>query len=135
MVQADPDKLRQILLNLVTNAMKFSTDGGEVAVAAWPGEDEVRIAVQDGGIGIAPEHLERVFDPFFQVEQGGTRRYSGVGLGLSIVREAVFAMGGEVSIESKLGQGTIVHVTLPREQRRAATPNAKPIRISHRSAQ
>jgi signal transduction histidine kinase len=114
-VKADADKLRQVLLNLITNAMKFTSAGGEIAVAALPDHHSVRIAVQDSGIGISPEHIDKVFDPFFQVDQGGTRRYPGVGLGLSIVRDAVIAMGGQVGIESKLGQGTIAYITLPRE--------------------
>lgn len=114
-VQADADKLRQVLLNLITNAMKFTSAGGEIAIAALPDDHSVRIAVQDSGIGISAEHIDKVFDPFFQVDQGGTRRYPGVGLGLSIVRDSVMAMGGQVGIESKLGQGTIAYITLPRE--------------------
>ena len=116
-VQADPDKLRQVLLNLVTNAMKFTAAGGEVVVAAVPGDESVRITVSDTGIGIAKENVNRVFDPFFQVEQGGTRRYPGVGLGLSIVRDCVLAMGGEIDIDSTVGKGTTVNVILPREER------------------
>ncbi|HEX2721762.1 MAG TPA: MASE1 domain-containing protein, partial [Gemmatimonadaceae bacterium] len=100
-VLADPDKLRQVLLNLVTNAMKFTPPGGAITVFAERTGDQVRISVADTGIGIPREQLHRVFDPFYQVEQGDTRRYPGIGLGLSIVRDAVRAMEGEVGIESE----------------------------------
>jgi signal transduction histidine kinase len=113
-VQADPHRLRQILLNLVTNAMKFTAPGGRISLAASATEGRVRITVTDTGIGISAEHLPRVFEPFYQVDQGGTRRYPGLGLGLSIVRDAVLAMNGDVSIDSETGRGTTVTLTLPR---------------------
>lgn len=112
-VYADPGKLRQIVLNLVTNAIKFTPEGGSICVAAERGPDSVIIRVSDTGIGIAPDDLPRVFDPFFQVDQGGTRRYPGVGLGLSIVRDATLAMKGDASIESEQGKGTTVSIRLP----------------------
>jgi signal transduction histidine kinase len=110
---ADPDKLRQILLNLVTNAIKFTPEGGSISVASERDGRSVVIMVSDTGIGISPENLPRVFDPFFQVDQGGTRRYPGVGLGLSIVRDAALAMSGDVSVESEVGKGTTVSIRLP----------------------
>jgi signal transduction histidine kinase len=116
---ADPDKLRQIVLNLVTNAIKFTPEGGSIAVAAGHVSDSVIIKVSDSGIGISPENLKHVFDPFFQVDQGGTRRYPGVGLGLSIVRDAALAMNGDVDIESELGMGTTVSICLPSADSRA----------------
>ena len=75
----------------------------------------MRIAVADTGIGIPEDKLDYVCDPFFQVEQGDTRRYPGVGLGLSIVRDVVLAMNGEIAIESELGKGTAVTINLPRD--------------------
>jgi len=113
MTMADPDKLRQILLNLVTNAIKFTPEG-VIDITTVPTDDKVRITIKDSGIGIAKENLQRVFDPFYQVDQGGTRRFPGVGLGLSIVRDSVLAMGGDITIDSIPGDGTQVHVTLPR---------------------
>lgn len=117
---ADPGKLRQILLNLVTNAIKFTPEGGSISVAAAGTSGAVIIDVTDTGIGIRPNDLARVFDPFFQVDQGGTRRYPGVGLGLSIVRDAVLAMNGDVTIESEPGKGTKVSVRLPSAELDAA---------------
>ena len=116
---ADPDKLRQIVLNLVTNSIKFTPEGGSIAVTASHASDNVIIKVSDSGIGISSENLKHVFDPFFQVDQGGTRRYPGVGLGLSIVRDAALAMNGDVDIESELGTGTTVSIRLPSADSRA----------------
>jgi signal transduction histidine kinase len=112
-VRADPNKLRQILLNLITNAIKFTEAGGTIQVSAARVDNGICLQVADDGIGIAAENLPRVFDPFFQVDQGGTRKYPGVGLGLSIVRDAVLAMNGETGIESEPGKGTRVKITLP----------------------
>ncbi|HKY99224.1 MAG TPA: MASE1 domain-containing protein [Gemmatimonadaceae bacterium] len=112
-VRADPNKLRQILLNLITNAIKFTEAGGTIHVSAARVDNGICLQVADTGIGIAAENVPRVFDPFFQVDQGGTRKYPGVGLGLSIVRDAVLAMNGETGIESEQGKGTRVKITLP----------------------
>jgi signal transduction histidine kinase len=112
-VRADPNKLRQILLNLITNSIKFTDAGGTIRVSAERVANGIRMTVADTGIGIAEENLSRVFDPFFQVDQGGTRKYPGVGLGLAIVRDAVLAMNGQTGIESEKGKGTAVTITLP----------------------
>ncbi len=113
-VHADPDKLRQVLVNLVSNAAKFTDAPGTVQIGADADADRIRMCVSDTGIGIPSHHLPDVFNPFFQVDQGATRRYAGVGLGLSIVREIVLAMQGDVSIDSTVGKGTRVYIALPR---------------------
>lgn len=112
-VRADPDKLRQVLLNLVTNSIKFTPPNGSVSIFAERERGRVKIDVKDTGIGISAKNLGHVFDPFFQVDQGGTRKFPGVGLGLSIVRDVVLAMEGDVEIESEPGKGTTVSVILP----------------------
>jgi signal transduction histidine kinase len=123
-VLGDKDKIRQVLLNLLGNAVKFTPDGGtigitaEVAPLAQPGRElpagqGVRLAVRDSGIGIPPEHHRRVFDPFFQVDNTSTREYGGTGLGLSIVKRFVDAHGGAVWLESEMGKGTSFYFTLP----------------------
>jgi signal transduction histidine kinase len=119
-VHADPDRLRQILLNLVTNSVKFTEPGGIIQIDAEPADQNIRIKVTDSGIGISEANLGHVFDPFFQVDQGGTRRHPGVGLGLSIVRDIVLAMSGEVDMTSEPGKGTTVSISLPAA--RGATP-------------
>jgi len=113
LVRADPEKLRQILLNFLANAMKFTAPGGSVSVGAEGRGELVRIWVSDTGIGIPSDQISRVFEPFFQVEQGPTRRYPGIGLGLAISRDLSHAMAGEVRLESTVGVGTTISVLLP----------------------
>ena len=112
-VRADPEKLRQILLNFVANAIKFTPHEGRIRVGADRAEEIVRIWVSDTGIGIPSDQLEQVFEPFFQVEAGPTRRYPGIGLGLAIARDLARAMDGEVRLESAVGEGTTISLLLP----------------------
>jgi len=113
-VRADVDQLVGIMTNLLSNAAKFTPEGGEIAVTVTPREGVVRIAVRDTGIGIPGHLLDRVFEPFFQVESGFTRKAVGTGLGLAISREAARAMGGELTVESELGRGACFTVELRR---------------------
>jgi signal transduction histidine kinase len=128
-VLVDPEKLQRILVNLVGNAIKFSAKGGAVRIRTIrapirrPFEEEtlfgeeladaVRVTVVDEGVGIAPEQLSRIFEAFYQVDAGPTRRHGGAGLGLSIVKNLVVAHGGDVWAQSELGRGTAIHFTLP----------------------
>ncbi|MDP9280462.1 MAG: MASE1 domain-containing protein [Gemmatimonadota bacterium] len=112
-VRADPEKLRQILVNFLTNAIKFTPKGGRIRVGAEHGDGMVRIWVSDTGVGIPNDQLERVFEPFFQVERGSTRRYPGIGLGLAIARDFAQAMNGELRLESTVGKGSVASVLLP----------------------
>jgi signal transduction histidine kinase len=112
-VLADPEKLRQILLNLVANGVKFTPEGGRITVGAAREVDRIRVWVTDTGIGIPSDQLENVFEPFFQVDHGPTRKYSGMGLGLAIARNLARAMNGEVSMESTPGVGSTAWLTLP----------------------
>ena len=112
-VTMDERKVRQILLNLLGNAVKF-TRAGFVRVQARLAGDEVSITVEDSGIGIAPEHHQRIFEPFWQVEQVGGMRHEGTGLGLNVAKRLANAMGGDVTLTSELGVGTKVELRLPR---------------------
>ena len=112
-VVTDEGKLRQVLLNLLSNAIKFS-DGGEVTITTRDGGGSVSLAVTDRGIGLAPENLERIFDPFWQVEQKSTRRVGGTGLGLSVSRGLARLLGGDVTVESSTEEGSTFTVTLPK---------------------
>ncbi|GBD08293.1 Autoinducer 2 sensor kinase/phosphatase LuxQ [Candidatus Thermoflexus japonica] len=123
-VWADAQRARQILLNLVSNAAKF-TDQGFIAVRAWADEAFVTIAVQDTGIGIPKEKQEEIFQEFTQVESGTTRRYGGTGLGLAIARRLVELMGGRIWVESEVGKGSTFFFTLPRA-RPAAPAEPRP---------
>jgi|GEM_PF-2567192 len=104
--------LRQVVINLMANAFKFTTEG-EVRVSLTLEGPVLRIAVCDTGIGISANELEKVFEPFYQVSTGSTRRYGGAGLGLSIVRRLVQELGGEVTVWSKTGEGTCFTIRLP----------------------
>jgi signal transduction histidine kinase len=117
-VRADPEKLRQILLNLVGNSIKFTPAGGRITLGAEREGDHVRLWVSDTGIGIPADKLERVFEPFYQVEGGSTRRYPGFGLGLAIARDFARAMDGDMKIESTDGAGVTVSVLLRAVERR-----------------
>jgi len=116
-VMVDPHLLRLTLENLVDNAVAFTGPGGTLRLSARTEADRVNIEVADTGCGIPPEEQERVFERFYQVERGrrgGAPRQRGTGLGLSIVRHAVAAMRGFVRLESQVGVGTRVTVTIPR---------------------
>ena len=125
-VQADRDKIRQCLVNLCSNAVKFTPAGGTVTVSgeALPGE-LLAMHVADSGIGIADEHLEKVFDVFYQVDGSSTREYGGAGLGLAIVKSFVEAHGGTVSVRSAVNAGTTFTLSLP--LRSTAVPALTPI--------
>lgn len=112
-VLGDRDRSRQVLINLLNNAIKFTPEAGSVIVAASPGAKCVRIEVRDSGIGVAPEYHQRIFEPFFQVDNSSTREYGGTGLGLNIVKRFVEAQGGAVGIESEAGRGATFFFTLP----------------------
>jgi signal transduction histidine kinase len=115
--RADRDKVQQIVLNLLSNAVKFSEPGASVELrcdaATGGGTPIVRIQVQDSGIGISPEQLERVFEPFVQVDAKLTRTREGTGLGLAISRDLARGMGGDLVAESTLGVGSTFTLTLP----------------------
>lgn len=110
---SDRAKLNQVVLNLLANAIKFTADGGAVTLRARPENDGVEIAIEDTGIGIAPDHLERVFDEFYQVDGSTSRDFGGVGLGLALVRRLLSVLGGTITASSELGRGTTFRVWLP----------------------
>jgi signal transduction histidine kinase len=113
-VAADRDKLQQVLLNLLTNAIKFTGAGGHVRLGCDISTDRVAIRVTDTGSGIAPEKLDAIFEPFVQVDARLTRVHEGVGLGLAISRDLARGMGGELSVRSTVGEGSTFTLTVPR---------------------
>jgi signal transduction histidine kinase len=114
MVRADRDRLAQILINLVDNAVKYTPAGGRVTVSADHAPlDVVEIAVRDTGVGIPAADLPRITERFYRVDKARSRELGGTGLGLAIVKHLVIAHGGELRIESELDKGTTVRFTLP----------------------
>jgi signal transduction histidine kinase len=120
-VRADREKLRQILVNLLSNAIKFTDRGGRIDLRCEGHEDPdsptVDITVRDTGIGIPPEKLEAIFEPFVQVRADLTRTAEGTGLGLAISRDLAEAMNGALTVESVKGSGSTFRLTLPRVAR------------------
>jgi len=110
---ADERKFKQILLNLLTNAVKFTPDGGRIDVSARADGDNVVVAVHDTGIGIAPEDHAAVFEEFRQVGRNYTNKQEGTGLGLALTRKFVELHGGTIRVESQPGQGSTFTFTLP----------------------
>ncbi len=113
-VRADREKVQQILLNLLTNAIKFTETGGEIRTTCTANAESVSIAVADTGIGIAPDKLASIFEPFVQVDQRLTRPREGVGLGLAISRDLARGMGGDLIVQSAPGTGSTFTLSLPR---------------------
>ncbi len=112
-VRADSEKVQQVILNLLTNAIKFTNEGGQITMTCRPNGELVEVIVADTGRGISPDHLERVFEPFVQVDTRLTRASEGVGLGLAISRDLARGMHGDLTIKSELGKGSAFILTLP----------------------
>jgi len=126
-VFTDRGKVQQVLFNLLSNAIKFTPEGGQVWLALRRlDEAHVHLAVRDTGPGIAPDQQQLIFEKFRQIDQSATREHHGTGLGLAIAKELVYLLGGEIGVQSELGQGSTFWVTLPTT---APTPRERP-RIS-----
>ena len=116
-MEANKDKVRQVLLNLVSNAIQFTPEGGRVTVEAAPEAEWIGICVADTGVGIAEEDQERIFEAFQQLNGDGGPPRGGTGLGLALTRRLIELHGGRVRVESRPGQGSRFHVELPATQR------------------
>jgi signal transduction histidine kinase len=115
-VNARPSELKQVLVNLLLNAraaVRTKGMGGSVAITASRAAGGVRVSIEDSGVGIAPEHMELVWEPLFTTKTGQDGQERGSGLGLPLCREIVQSMGGRITVESVLGQGATFHVWLP----------------------
>ena len=120
----DPDRVGQVLINFISNAIKYSPEGGDVYVNAECEDDRVRVGIRDEGIGIAPEDQARLFTKFYRVDSSLTREIGGTGLGLSICKSIIELLGGEVGVESEQGKGSTFWFTLPlASERHVRTPS------------
>ena len=124
-VRGDAGRLRQLLDNLLDNAVRYTPPGGRVTIAVERDGSDARIVVEDSGVGIPPEHLPRIFDRFYRVDPARNRATGGTGLGLAIVKYVATAHGGRVSAESDVGRGSRFVVTLPAEPSWAADADAQ----------
>ena len=109
----NPDRVEQMLINLIENGIKYNKPGGSVTVHVFGNDREANLTISDTGIGIAEEHLPRLFERFYRVDKGRSRSMGGTGLGLAIVKHIVRSMNGEIEVHSKIGEGTEFLVTLP----------------------
>ncbi len=116
-VWVDPDKLQQVLLNLLANARQYTPEGGLVRLRAEEAGETVMVSVEDTGVGIPEEDLPHVFERFYRVEKSRSTRGGGAGIGLAIARSIVRQSGGSIQAESRMGEGTTVSFTLPRAAR------------------
>lgn len=112
-IVANEDHVKQLLINLIDNAIKYTLEGGKVNVTVERVADSVRLHVKDTGIGIAQEHIPRLFERFYRVDKGRSRNMGGTGLGLAIVKHIVMDMDGQIEVQSELNVGTEFIVTLP----------------------
>ena len=111
---ADRERVAQIVLNLLSNAVKFTPPGGSVRIMASAEAEKICVGVRDTGVGIPADKLEAVFEAFFQVDASRGDTYAGTGLGLAISRQLARAMGGDLTVKSKLGEGSTFSLSLPR---------------------
>lgn len=109
----NPDRVEQMLINLVENAIKYNKPGGSVTVQVFSNGEDANVTISDTGIGIAEENLPRLFERFYRVDKGRSRQMGGTGLGLAIVKHIVRSMEGEIEVHSKLNEGTEFLITLP----------------------
>jgi signal transduction histidine kinase len=130
--RGDRERVQQVLLNLLSNAAKFTEPGGEIVVETTTTDGEVRIAVCDSGRGIDAAQLEAIFEPFVQVDASLTRRTGGTGLGLAIARKLTAAMGGRLTVKSDLGTGSTFVLALPQFE---TTPAPTAESLGHQSAE
>ncbi|MDH7517590.1 MAG: ATP-binding protein [Candidatus Thermoplasmatota archaeon] len=121
-IEVDPDRVSQVLRNLINNAIKFSDENSEVEIGAESKDDFILFYVRDYGCGLSPEDQMRVFEPFYQVEKKDYRKYGGTGLGLTICRGIVESQKGKIWVESKPGEGCTFYFTVPHKPVRETEP-------------
>jgi len=112
-IRADPVKLRQIVLNILGNAIKFTPEDGNISILCMTVESHIKILIRDSGVGISPDLIRVALEPFRQVETGLNRAFNGTGLGLPIAKALCEVQGGTLEVESALNKGTEVIITLP----------------------
>src|SRR5690606_9721295 len=115
-VEIDPDKLTQVIDNIISNALKYSPEGGKIRFAMTIEDGFILIRIVDQGMGIPKENVDKIFDRFYRVDRARSRAMGGTGLGLAISKEMINAHGGHIWAESQYGKGTTIFFTLPFEE-------------------
>jgi len=110
-INADKDKLIQVFVNLLSNALKFTPNDGNVEIKAYESEKYIEVCVKDDGIGIPPDKINKIFDKFYQIDNTSARPYGGSGLGLAITKSIMDGHGGTIRVESTPGEGTVFILT------------------------
>lgn len=114
-VEIDTDKMTQVIDNIISNAIKYSPDGGEIRFGVTQSDDQIQVMISDEGMGIPKANVKRIFERFYRADRARSRALGGTGLGLAIAREMIMAHGGEIWAESEEGKGTTIYFTLPIE--------------------
>lgn len=117
-IDAEKDRLQQIILNLVANAVTYTPDKGTIEIGIVEKDDQIELTVKDTGIGISKEELPRIFERFYRVDKARSRNSGGTGLGLAIVKHLVESHHGSIQVDSEEGKGTLFTITLPKKQNR-----------------
>jgi K+-sensing histidine kinase KdpD len=121
-IEADPDRVSQVLRNLINNAIKFSDEKSKIVISAELKDNHILFSVRDHGVGLSNDNQIRIFEPFYQVEDASSRKHGGTGLGLAICRGIVESQKGKIWVESKLGAGSKFNFTLPLKPVRKIEP-------------
>jgi signal transduction histidine kinase len=114
LIMIDPDRFRQVLSNLLSNALQNTPEGGQITTSITSNAEAVKFSVSDTGPGIPPDDLERIFERFYRRDPSRSRDTGGSGLGLSIVKSLVERQGGQIEVESKVGKGSCFTIIFPR---------------------
>lgn len=115
-IQTHREYYKELMINLISNAIKYNRPGGYVKVSFFEDEDDYRICIEDNGIGIGVEEQERIFERFYRVTKSRNKEIDGTGLGLAIVKHIILSLGGDIGLESVLGQGSKFKISLPKNQ-------------------
>lgn len=126
LIRADERLISQVIANLMSNAIKYNRDGGTISIRVRPVQEMVRVEIQDTGMGIAPDELDRVFDRFYRTRLSAESTIDGTGLGLTITRSIILGHGGRIWVESVVGEGSTFSFTLPAVVKRSGR-RSKPI--------
>ena len=120
-IKADLDGIERVIINIISNSVKYTPDGGKIDVYVGSVHNDVYIKIKDTGIGIPQSDIDKIFERFYRVDKARSRQMGGTGLGLSIAKEIIEQNNGNISITSELGKGTEVVIRLPIRKRREST--------------